>query len=153
MRKQLLQLNPSGEKYLSFGKHVDRIKKELLLEENMCAVTCSGTIGKVMIVPKHWQGWTLNQHVMRIIPRNKSMAGYIYAWLSTDYALPLIVRHTYGAVVDEIDDKQLAEVPIPLLQDEAIQQRINDLVLQANGIRYHAYLKEQEAIKKMESIL
>ena len=78
---------------------------------------------------------------------------YIYAWLSTDYALPLIVRHTYGAVVDEIDDKQLAEVPIPLLQDEAIQQRINDLVLQANGIRYHAYLKEQEAIKKMESIL
>ena len=89
--KQLLQLNPSGEKYLSFGKHADRIKKELLLEENMCAVTCSGTIGKVMIVPKHWQGWTLNQHVMRIIPRNKSMAGYIYAWLSTDYALPLIV--------------------------------------------------------------
>lgn len=151
--KQLLQLNPSGEKYLSFGKHADRIKKELLLEENMCAVTCSGTIGKVMIVPKHWQGWTLNQHVMRIIPRNKSMAGYIYAWLSTDYALPLIVRHTYGAVVDEIDDKQLAEVSIPLLQDEAIQQRINDLVLQANELRYQAYLKEQEAIKKMESIL
>ena len=71
----------------------------------------------------------------------------------TDYALPLIVRHTYGAVVDEIDDKQLGEVPIPLLQDEAIQQRINNLVLQANELRYQAYLKEQEAIKKMESIL
>lgn len=106
-----------------------------------------------MIVPKHWQGWTLNQHVMRIIPQSKDIAGYIYAWLSTDYALPLIVRHTYGAVVDEIDDKQLGEVPIPLLQDEAIQQRINNLVLQANELRYQAYLKEQEAIKKMESIL
>lgn len=81
------------------------------------------------------------------------MAGYIYAWLSTDYALSLIVWHTYGAVVDEIDDKQLAEVSIPLLQDEAIQQRISDLVLQANELRYQAYLKEQEAIKKMESIL
>lgn len=151
--KQLLQLNPSGEKYLSFGKHADRIKNELSLEENMCAVTCSGTIGKVMIVPKHWQGWTLNQHVMRIIPQSKDIAGYIYAWLSTDYALPLIMRHTYGAVVDEIDDKQLAEVPVPLLHDEVIQQRINDLVLQANELRYQAYLKEQEAIKQMESIL
>lgn len=151
--KQLLQLNPSGEKYLSFGKHADRIEKELSLEENMCLITRSGTIGKIMIVPKHWTGWVANEHCLRLSPRNKDLAGYIYAWLSTNYALPLIVRHTYGAVVDEIDDKQLAEVPIPLLQDEAIQQRINDLVLQANELRYQAYLKEQEAIKKMESIL
>ncbi|KGI21172.1 restriction endonuclease subunit S [Hoylesella timonensis] len=151
--KQLLQLNPSGEKYLSFGKHADRIEKELSLEENMCLITRSGTIGKIMIVPKHWTGWVANEHCLRLSPRNKDLAGYIYAWLSTNYALPLIVRHTYGAVVDEIDDKQLAEVPIPLLQDEAIQQRINDLVLQANELRYQACLKEQEAIKKMESIL
>lgn len=151
--KQLLQLNPSGEKYLSFGKHADRIEKELSLEENMCLITRSGTIGKIMIVPKHWTGWVASEHCLRLSPRNKDLAGYIYAWLSTNYALPLIVRHTYGAVVDEIDDKQLAEVPIPLLQDEAIQQRINDLVLQANELRYQAYLKEQEAIKKMESIL
>ena len=133
--KQLLQLNPSGEKYLSFGKHADRIKKELSLEENMCLITRSGTIGKIMIVPKHWTGWVANEHCLRLSPRNKDLAGYIYAWLSTNYALPLIVRHTYGAVVDEIDDKQLAEVPIPLLQDEAIQQRINDLVLQTNELR------------------
>lgn len=151
--KQLLQLNPSGEKYLSFGKHANRIEKELSLEENMCLITRSGTIGKIMIVPKHWTGWVANEHCLRLSPRNKDLAGYIYAWLSTNYALPLIMRHTYGAVVDEIDDKQLAEVPIPLLQDEAIQQRNNDLVLQANELRYQAYLKEQEAIKKMESIL
>ena len=83
----------------------------------MCLITRSGTIGKIMIVPKHWTGWVANEHCLRLSPRNKVIAGYIYAWLSTDYALPLIVRHTYVAVVDEIDDKQLAEVPIPLLQD------------------------------------
>lgn len=151
--KQLLQLNPSSEKYLSFGKHANRIDKELALEENMCAVTCSGTIGKIMIVPKHWQGWALNQHVMRIVPVGKDIAGYIYAWLSTDYAQPLIVRHTYGAVVDEIDDLQLSEVPIPLLQEEATQRCINELVLQANELRYQAYIKEQEAITQMNDVL
>lgn len=151
--KQLLQLNPSGEKYLAFGSHADRIEKELSLEENMCAVTCSGTIGKVMIVPKHWQGWAMNQHVMRIVSAQKKIAGYIYAWLSTAYASYLILRHSYGAVIDEIDDEHLAEVPIPLLKDKAVQERISDLVLQANELRYEAYLKEQDALRKVEEIL
>lgn len=119
----------------------------------MCAVTCSGTIGKVMIVPEHWEGWTMNQHVMRIKPATESMAGYMFAWLDSPYAKPLIVRNTYGAVVDEIDDNQLSTVAIPLLKNKDIQKKINDLVLSANELRYQAYLKEQEAINKMNEII
>lgn len=151
--KQLLSLNPTNVKYLSLAHHGERIEDQLLLEKNMCAVTCSGTIGKVMIVPEHWEGWTLNQHVMRIKPATESMAGYIFAWLDSPYAKPLIVRNTYGAVVDEIDDNQLSTVAIPLLKNKDIQQKINDLVLEANELRYQAYLKEQEAINKMNEIL
>lgn len=151
--KQLLSLNPTNVKYLSLAHHGDRIEDQLLLEKNMSAVTCSGTIGKVMIVPEHWEGWTLNQHVMRIKPATESMAGYIFAWLDSPYAKPLIVRNTYGAVVDEIDDNQLATVAIPLLKNNDIQQKINDLVLEANELRYQAYLKEQEAINKMNEII
>lgn len=84
----------------------------------MCTVTCSGTIGKVMIVPRHWEGCTLNQHVMRIKPTSDNVAGYIYAWLDSPYAKPLIVRNTYGTVVDEIDDNQLSTVAIPLLNNK-----------------------------------
>lgn len=151
--KQLLSLNPTNIKYLSLTHHGDRIEKQLLLEKNMCAVTCSGTIGKVMIVPNHWEGWTLNQHVMRIKPTSDNVAGYIYAWLDSPYAKPLIVRNTYGAVVDEIDDNQLSTVAIPLLKNKDVQQKINDLVLDANELRYQAYLKEQEAIDKMNEII
>ena len=151
--KQLLSLNPTNVKYLSLAHHGDRIEDQLLLEKNMCAVTCSGTIGKVMIVPEHWEGWTLNQHVMRIKPATESMAGYVFSWLDSPYAKPLIVRNTYGAVVDEIDDNQLSTVAIPLLKNKDIQQKINDLVLEANELRYQAYHKEQEAINKMNEIL
>ena len=151
--KQLLSLNPSNLKYLSIAHHGERIADQLTLEENMCAVTCSGTIGKVMIVPKHWEGWALNQHVMRIKPVSKDIAGYIYAWLDSPYCHPLIVRNTYGAVVDEIDDIQLSNVAIPILKNKKIQKTINDHVLQANEIRYLAYLKEQDAINQMNEIL
>lgn len=56
-------------------------------------------------------------------------------------------------MVDEIDGAQLAGVAIPLLRDEAVQQCINDLVLEANALRYKAYLKEHEAIGRVEELL
>ncbi len=151
--KQLLELNPSNIKYLSVDQHAKRIVKELQLKENMIAVTCSGTIGKVNIIPKHWESWALNQHVMRIVPATDDIAGYIYCWLNTDYAYRLIVRNTYGSVVDEIEDQQLSQVVIPLLKNETKQKEINDKVLQANNLRYQAYLKEQEAIQIMKKVL
>ncbi len=151
--KQLLELSPSNIKYLSKDQHGSRITKELYLKENMVAVTCSGTIGKVNIIPKHWENWALNQHVMRIVPATKDIAGYIYCWLNTDYAYQLIVRNTYGAVVDEIDDRHLSQVEIPLLKNESKQKEINDKVLQANELRYRAYLKEKEAVEMMEEVI
>ena len=151
--KQLLELSPSNIKYLSKDQHGSRITKELYLKENMVAVTCSGTIGKVNIIPKHWENWALNQHVMRIVPATKDIAGYIYCWLNTDYAYQLIVRNTYGAVVDEIDDRHLSQVEIPLIKNESKQKEINDKVLEANELRYQAYLKEKEAIVKMNEII
>lgn len=151
--KQLLSLNPTNVKYLSLIHHKNRIENQLLLEKNMCLVTRSGTIGKIMIAPKHWNGWVANEHCLRIKPANESVAGYIYAWLDSPYAKPLIIRNTYGAVVDEIDDNQLSTVAIPLLKNKQVQQKINDLVLEANELRYQAYLKEQEAINQMNKII
>lgn len=151
--KQLLSLNPTNIKYLSLVHHGNRIEDQLLLEKNMCLVTRSGTIGKAMIAPAHWEGWIANEHCIRLKPASDSIAGYVYAWLDSPYAKPLIVRNTYGAVVDEIDDNQLSTVAIPLLKDKFAQQKINDLVLEANELRYQAYLKEQKAINKMNEIL
>ena len=145
--KQLLELNPSNIKYLSASHHSNRISEQLFLKENMIAVTCSGTIGKVNIIPKHWENWTLNQHVMRIVAKDKSLAGYIYCWLNSDYGYNLIVRNVYGSVVDEIDNRHMATVKIPILKNEKKQSEINDLVLGANELRYEAHRKEQEAIR------
>ena len=148
--KQLYELDPSNKKYLSLKQHGDRIKDELTLRENMTLITCSGTIAKVTITPKHWEGWTANQHIIRVVPTNDEIAGYLYAWLSSDYAYPLIIRYTYGAVVDEINDKQVSAVVVPLLHDNDTQQKINDMVLEANRKRTEAYNLEQEASKVLD---
>lgn len=144
--KQIYELDPKNKKYLSLTHHAERIKKELLLQENMTLITCSGTIGKVTIIPEHWEGWTANQHIIRVVPAGEHVAGYLYSWLSSDYAYPLITRYTYGAVVDEIDDKQVSQISIPLLQDDYMQKQINDEVLESNQKRAKAYEIEQKAL-------
>ena len=151
--RDIMQLNPSVEKYLSIVVHKERIEKELEVFDNYILVTDRGTIGKIQIVPKHWNGWAVSQNVIKVVPANIDISGYLYAYLTTDFANVLIKRETYGSVVDMIDDENVASIVVPLLKDQATQQKINNLVLEANELRYQAYLKEQEAINKMNEII
>ena len=148
--KQLHELDPSNKKYLSIGQHKERIIGDLGVNTNSILITRSGTIGKVAIVPEHWEGWIPNEHIIRVVPVEDKIAGYLYAWLSSDYAYPLITRYIHGAVIDEINVEQVSEISIPLLPDRKMQWRINDMVLEANQKRTEAYNLEQEALKVLD---
>lgn len=116
----------------------------------MTLITCSGTIGKVALVGKHWENWTANQHIIRVVPANNDIAGYLNIFLASDYGYQLITRFTYGSVVDEIDDNHVRQIKIPLLKNVDIQNKINSLALEANKKRYEAYQLEQEALRIMD---
>jgi type I restriction enzyme, S subunit len=90
------------------------------------------------------------QHVLRVIPVSDEMAGYLHAWLASDYTFPLIQRFTYGAVVDEIDHHHLSEVAVPLPKDTFQLEKISDLVLQSNEKRSSAYKLEKDALKVLD---
>ena len=153
--KQILELDPNSldKKFLSFEQHEDRIKNQLEIKENTIIVTCSGTIGKTVLVPKHWVGWVGTHDLIRIESNNLKTIGYIYCWLNSDYGQLILKSLTYGSVVDHIEAFHIANMEIPLLKNESKQKEINDKVLQANELRHQAYLREQEAAKMMEEIL
>lgn len=147
--KQILELDPNNKKYLSTHTHGQQVIDDLFIKENMIAITRSGTIGKVQFVPKHWDNWAMSEHVLRVVAANNEIAGYLYIWLQSNYGKEFITRLTYGAVVDEIEEVHLAEVPIPILKNKKVIEQINNLALKANKLRAEAYYKEQEAIKIM----
>ena len=146
--KQLYELDPAAKKYISGRKH-EKILKKLEVYENTILLTRSGTIGKIALVPKHWEHYIPSDHIIRIVPTSDDMAGYLYIFLASDYAQPLIRRFTYGSVVDEIDDHHVRRIAVPLLKDRAAQRKINDLALEANEKRYEAYRLEQDALKML----
>lgn len=145
--KQLWELDPSNKKYLSNVKHGDRLSEQLRLHEGMTLITRSGSIGKVMLVPRHWEDWVASEHIIRVVPADDEIAGYLNVFLASDYGRELICRYTYGSVVDEITDEHVRSIPVPLLGDEQVQATINGIMLEANRKRFEAYELEQEAIR------
>lgn len=144
--KEITQLSPQTEKFLSKPVHKARYEKELKVLENTILVSDRGTIGKVALVPKHWDGYAVSQNVLKLIPASIEIAGYLYIYLNSDYGRTLVRRQTYGSVVNMIDDKSLASVEIPILKSKEVQSKINRLALEANRKRYQAYELEQQAL-------
>lgn len=58
---------------------------------------------------------------------------------------------TYGGVVDAIEPEHIKQVQIPLLNNQIVQKKINDLALEANAKRYEAYKLEQEALHILDN--
>ncbi len=143
--KQLFQIDPIDVKRLAKGAHEDDLA-EIALEANMVIITRSGTIGRVQIIPRYMQGWAASEHAIRLIAPDEQMAGYIYAWLASDYGRALITRYSYGSVILEIDRFMVANLPVPVLP-ESERTNIANLVLVANRLRNEAWQMEQEALK------
>lgn len=143
------ELVPSDIKYLSLSQHSKKIKNELTIHEGMILVTCSGTIGEIALVPKHWDNLAMTHDIIRIVSQD-NINGYIYIWLHTPYANAIINAFQYGSVVRHIEKEHISNVPVPLLKDTNVQQHINELALDANEKRYEAYKLEQQALRIMD---
>ena len=151
--RNLFHLNSSSIKYLSKQQVIGDFKRSTEIKTNTLLIPARGGIGKCIIAPKHMHGGIISDNIIKVVPKNDNIAGYLYCYLQTDYGELLIKREVSGSVVDVIEPENISNILIPLLKDKEIQQKINDLVLEANELRYQAYLKEQEAINKMNEII
>lgn len=150
--RDLFCLNPATEKYLSRSIHKKQIESELRIKKNDILTPSRGTIGAVVLAPKHFECRVISDNIINI-RANDDVAGYVFSFLNSPYGGELIKRHIYGGVVDAMEPSMLYNVEIPILNNESGQKEINKKVLQANDLRYQAYLKEQEAVKMMEKII
>jgi len=149
--KQLFQFDPIDVDFLAKGAHQKDLA-EIALKKNMVAVSRSGTVGRVQIIPKYMEGWAGSEHAIRVIAANGINPGFLFAWLASDYGHALITRYQYGSVILEIDKDMLGRVPVPVLT-AAVQTRIGDLVLRANDLRDDAWNRELDAISSLEDIV
>lgn len=123
-----------------------------IINQGWVLVTCSGTIGRIGIVSSYQTNWAASQHILRIIPNNKSHPGYIAAFLMTPYGQHQLTAKVYGAVIDELTEEDTRNIFIPEPPPN-IQAEIGEKVVKAFEYKEEANLIEEKAIKFLEKKL
>ena len=103
-----------------------------------------GLIGRVAWVGKHLDSACTTHMLVRVIAKNESFLGYLFAYLSSDIGYAQIIRLPFGGSIPHFTEGQIANLPIPLLEDEEIQE-INDSVHKAMSFRDEALQLELDA--------
>jgi type I restriction enzyme, S subunit len=83
-------------------------------------------------------GMAGSQHFMRVVPDSaKILPGYLYAYLSSKFGVPLIVGGTYGAIIQHIEPEHIANLAVPRFE-RPFEQLVHDLVQRAASLRVEA---------------
>lgn len=115
------------------------------LDKGWTLITRSGTIGRTSYVSDYIDGYAASSHVIRVVPdETKVLTGYLFAFLSSDYAQYQIENLIYGSVVDQVRESQLRTILLPVPSLET-QQIIHEMVKEVYRLRYEANCLEDEA--------
>lgn len=133
---------PAQERFLSHASAVN--VTPLIVKCGMILITCSGTIGRVFDVPKALDGWAGTHDLVRIIPHDPSMKGFLRAYLTSSFAQIQILGHTHGGQIDHVTDDQVASCLVPVLDSTSVKA-ISEIAEKADKMRSDALRLMQEA--------
>ena len=117
----------------------------MLIKKNWILITRSGTLARTVYVWNNYEEFAASEHLIRVVPNNTDIdAGYLYAFLSSDYGYHQLLRYKHGAVIDEITEDQISQTLIPI-SDNDKQKEIGEIMRRAYGLRAEAIQLEDEA--------
>lgn len=124
----------------------------LRIEPGMTLISCSGTIGRMVYVRPDMTGMWASQHIMKVVPNSSLVpSGYLYAFLSSKYSVPLVTSGTYGAIIQHIEPQHIADLPLPRFGDN-LEMRVHSLVEEAAVLRSNASKLLAESVRKLEQM-
>lgn len=125
----------------------------LVVRADWTLITCSGTIGRMAYARPDMDGMAGSQHFMRVVPdAEKIPPGYLYAYLSSKFGVPLVVGGTYGAIIQHIEPEHIADLPVPRL-GKKIEATAHELIVEAAKLRDEAAAAQREAISRAQGWL
>jgi len=100
----------------------------LLVRKGMTLITRSGTIvGKTAYVRDEMDGMAASDP-LRVVPDPKKVKpGYLFAYLSSKFGVPLVASGASGAIIRHLDPDDIGSIPVPRL-DKALEDEIHVLV-------------------------
>lgn len=112
------------------AKSVARQNSQLLIKDGWTLITRSGTIGRMAYSRADMNGMACTEDVLRVIPdENVVKSGYLYAYLSTKFGVPIVISGTYGSIITHLEPSHIADLPVPRLGN--VEEHVHDLIQRA----------------------
>lgn len=112
-------------------------------------MSCSGTMGKIAIVPENIKTGIINQALLKLTPSEKVDLNYLKYWLESESFQLTLNDNTHGAAIKNVASVSVLKaikIPLPPL---AVQKRIAAILDKADAIRQ----KRQQAINLADDFL
>jgi type I restriction enzyme S subunit len=125
----------------------------LRIEEGMTLISCSGTTGRMVFARSDMTGMWASGHIMKVRPDpDKVPPGYVFAFLSGRFGVPMVTGSTYGTIVQHIERQHVAELPVPRFS-QRVEQVAHELVEAAATKRVQAVQLLQDARSRVYSLI
>jgi len=125
----------------------------LPLSPGWTLITRSGTVGRMAYARPDMDGYACSEHVLRVVPdAEKIPPGYLYAYLSSKFGLPLVIGGTYGAIIQHIEPEHIASLPVPRL-GKKVEGTAHELIAEAAKLRDEAAAAQRDAIARVQRLL
>jgi type I restriction enzyme S subunit len=149
----IYRLTPTTDCYLS--KKVPDVDR-LVLHDGMILVQDSGQlgglIGRPVPVGQYLDGFACTNNMVRIVPHSKVDQGYIFAVLSTDYGVRLMMREATGSSIPHLEENRIKRLQVPWPNYD-IRESLGMKVLRAIQLRDDACELESKATAIVESAI
>ena len=125
----------------------------LVVRAGWTLITCSGTIGRMAFARSEMDGMAGSQHFMRVVPDPERIPpGYLYAYLSSSFGVPLVLGGTYGAIIQHIEPEHIADLLVPRLSSR-LEQEAHRLIDDSANARTRATELLAEAAAALSATL
>jgi len=95
------------------------------VKEGWILVSCSGSVGRLILVTKSLSDTFFSHDLIRIVPKKETLVGYLYAYLNSWIGQTFLKRDKYGGWVKHIEPEQIKSVPVIRLPKD-MEKKIHD---------------------------
>ena len=115
----VIKKNFSKFRYFITNKKFEEMKRFTVAPFDIL-MSCSGTIGKLLIVNKNYVPGVINQALLKITPSNKVSSDYLKYFLK-DYVAGNMTKHTTGSAIKNVVAVSILKkikIPLPSLSEQ-----------------------------------
>lgn len=123
--------------------------ERLFVSEKTILISCSGTIGNVVVCTKDFNHTTVSQHAIRVNAFDDTDLGVLYAFLQSESGQFLLTRNKSGSVIESIYEEDVASLTLPLLPKN-LRNELTRLIKKACTLRVKANTLLAEADQELK---